>query len=78
MKLAKTLPTEYFQLVILILEKPKIVWLTTFKGSISRLEGERIFPMAMNASSIEQATEIDYFITNFQRLKVTSQWMVNT
>ena len=78
MKLAKTLPTEYFQLVILILEKPKIVWFTTFKGSILRLEGEIIFPMAMNASSIEQATKIDYFITNFQRLKVTSQWMVNT
>ena len=56
MKLAKTLPTEYFQLVILIVEKPKIVWLTTFKGSILRLEGEIIFPMAMNASSIEQAT----------------------
>ena len=32
----------------------------------------------MNASSIENATEIDYFITNVAPLKVTPEWIVNT
>ena len=32
----------------------------------------------MNASSIEDATEIDYFITNVKPSKVTPKWIVNT
>ena len=31
----------------------------------------------INASSIEEATEIDDFITNFGLDKVTSEWIVN-
>ncbi|MCL2938086.1 MAG: hypothetical protein MGU50_16745 [Trichodesmium sp. MAG_R02] len=30
----------------------------------------------MNASSIEDATEIDYFITNVEPSKVTPEWIV--
>ena len=32
----------------------------------------------MNASSWEEATDIDYFITNVQAEKVTQQWVVET
>lgn len=32
----------------------------------------------MNASSWEEATDIDYFITNVQAEKVTPQWVVET
>ncbi|MDE5118292.1 MAG: hypothetical protein O4860_14135 [Trichodesmium sp. St2_bin2_1] len=32
----------------------------------------------INASSIEDATEIDYFITNFEPSKVTPEWIVNS
>ncbi|GGA09178.1 hypothetical protein CYANOKiyG1_22070 [Okeania sp. KiyG1] len=32
----------------------------------------------MNASSLEEATEIDYFITNVENSKATSEWIVNT
>ncbi|MDE5118945.1 MAG: hypothetical protein O4965_01775 [Trichodesmium sp. St19_bin1] len=32
----------------------------------------------MNASSIEYATEIDYFITNVDRSKVTPEWIVDS
>ena len=32
----------------------------------------------MNASSIEDATEIDYFITNVKPSKVIPKWIVNT
>ena len=32
----------------------------------------------MNASSLEKATEIDYFITNVEPSKITPEWIVNS
>jgi hypothetical protein len=32
----------------------------------------------MNASSFSEATDIDYFITNVDSSKATSQWFVTT
>ena len=32
----------------------------------------------MNASSLEKATEIDYFITNVESSKVTPEWIVKS
>ena len=32
----------------------------------------------MNASSLEKATEIDYFITNVEPSKITPEWTVNS
>ena len=66
-ELGKTIPKNDFEPVILSVEKPKIVWVRTFQGSISPLQREKTFPIAMNASSIEKATEIDYLITNIER-----------
>ena len=63
-ELAKILPSGKFEPVILSLEKPKKVLATTFTASTLRLFEERTFAIVMNASSIEDATEIDYFITN--------------
>ena len=77
-ELAKTLPPDVFQPVILSTEKPKTVFVATFKASVSRLEGDRTFAIVMNASSFEVATDIDYFITNFEPSKVTSEWIVRT
>jgi hypothetical protein len=49
------------------------------KNQISQLEGERNFAIVMNASSIEKATEVDYFITNVVEAdKVTASWIVRT
>ena len=45
---------------------------------MSRLEGERTFAIVMNASSVEEATDIDYFITNFEPSKITAEWVVKT
>ena len=39
---------------------------------------ERTFAIVINASSLEKATEIDYFITNVKPSKVTPKWIVNT
>ncbi|NET13498.1 MAG: hypothetical protein F6K08_11880 [Okeania sp. SIO1H6] len=49
----------------------------TFRASTSRLFGERTFAIVINASSIEEATEIDDFITNVEPSKATSELIVN-
>jgi SRSO17 transposase len=77
-KLAESLPKEGFTEVDLILDKPKKVWVTTLEVEISRLDGIRSVAIVMNASSFEEATDIDYFITNVDPNLVTAQWVVET
>ena len=77
-ELAKSLPKEAFKEVNLILDKPKKVWVTTFEVEISRLKGIRSVAIVMNASSFDEATDVDYFITNVDSHKVTPQWVVET
>ena len=72
------MPSEKFEPVILSLEKPKKVWLTIFTASTSAFFKKEHLKRVMNASSIEDATEIDYFITNVKPSKVTPEWIVNT
>lgn len=45
-------------------DKPKKVWVTRLKVEISRLEGIRSVAIVMNAATFNEATDIDYFITN--------------
>lgn len=54
------------------------MWVATFSARVSRLEGERNLAIVMNANSWEEATEIDYFITNVEASKVTGEWVVTT
>jgi Transposase DDE domain len=77
-ELAKSLSEENFKPVILNLDKPKTVWVSTFSASISHLEKERNFAIVMNANSFEEATDVDYFITNVDPSIVTSEWIVMT
>ena len=77
-KLAKSLPKEAFTEVELILDKTKKVWVTILEVEISRLEGIRSIAIVMNADTFEEATDIDYFITNFDPIKVTPRWVVET
>ncbi len=77
-KLAKSLKPESFTPVILSVEKPKTLYVFIVSARIASLEEERTFAIVMNASSWEEATDIDYFITNVQAEKVTPQWVVET
>lgn len=77
-ELAKTLPIESFQQVCVNSEKPKQVFVATFRGRVIQLEGERNFAIVMNANSYEEATEIDYFITNVNSSQATAEWIINT
>lgn len=77
-ELAKSLSKEEFEEVTLNLDKPKTVWVAIFTAQISRLEGERILAIVMNANSFEKATDIDYFLTNVTPSIVTTEWIVET
>ena len=77
-ELAQSLPSEAFTQVELNLDKPKIVWVTTIEIEISRLKGKRRLAIVMNAPTFNEATDIDYFITNVDPSIVTPGWVVQT
>ena len=75
-EIAFSLTRDNCKEVILELEKPKKVWVTTIKVKLRGLEGERTIAIVMNASSPEEATEIDYLVTNKQGDEITGEWFV--
>ncbi len=78
-EIAKSLSEEDFEKITIQLEREKTVWVAVFRAKISQLEGERNLAIVMNASSIEKATEVDYFITNVVEADtVTASWIVRT
>jgi SRSO17 transposase len=77
-KLAQSLPVEEFTTVQLKLDKPKTVWVATIEVELSQLEGKRTIAIVMNASTFDQASDIDYFITNVGSSTATAEWIVIT
>jgi SRSO17 transposase len=77
-ELAKSLPVEAFTPVQLNKEKPKTVWVATVEVELSRLEGMRTIAIVMNASSFQEASELDYFLTNVDYSIATAEWIVTT
>ena len=60
------------------IDKPKTVLVTTVEVELNKLEGARTIAIVMNASSSNQASEIDYFITNVDSTIATPDWIVAT
>ena len=77
-KLAQSLPVEAFTPIQLNLDKAKTVWVATVEVELSQLEGTRTIAIVMNASTFNQASEIDYFITNVDPSIATANWIVTT
>ena len=77
-KLAQSLPAKDFTLVQLNLDKPKNVWVATVEVELSQLEGTRTVAIVMNASTFDQASDIDYLITNVDSSIATAEWIVTT
>ena len=76
--LAESLSEDDFSEIIISLEKPRKVWVATVEVEISRLEGKRKIAIVMNASSFENADDIDYFVTNVDPFIATPQWFIDT
>ena len=77
-KLAQSLPVEAFTPIKINLDKPKTVWVATVEVELSQLEGKRTIAIVMNASTFEQASDVDYFITNVSDSVATAEWIVTT
>lgn len=77
-KLAQSLPVEAYTPVQLNLDKAKTVWVATVEVELSQLEGIRTIAIVMNASTFNEASDIDYFITNVDAKKATVEWIVAT
>jgi len=45
-------------------ENTKTVWVASIEVELSRLEGKRTIAIVMNASTFNEASDIDYFFTN--------------
>ena len=77
-ELIAILPEEAFNSINLNVQKPRTVWVATRKVEISGMSGQRTIAIVMNAKNVEEATEIDYLITNAPIEKATAEWIVTT
>lgn len=77
-KLAQSLSVEEFTPVQLNLDKPKTVWVATIEVELSQLEGTRTIAIVMNASTFDQASDVDYLITDVGSSLATAEWIVTT
>ncbi|MGQ4646034.1 IS701 family transposase [Lyngbya aestuarii] len=77
-KLAESLSPKDFTPVQINLDKLKTVWVAPVEVELSQLEGKRTIAIVMNASTFDQASDVDYFITNVESTKATADWIVTT
>jgi SRSO17 transposase len=76
--LAKTLPKEAFSKIQLQLEKPRTVWVATREIELSKYTGKRVVAIVMNAATSDEASEIDYLMSNVELSTATGEWVVKT
>ena len=76
--MALSLPSSNFKKIQLSLEKQKIVWVATRKIELSKLTGKKVIAIVMNAATYDEATDIDYLMTNVDLLALTEEWIVKT
>ncbi len=76
--LASSLPSDAFSRIQLSVEKQKTVWVATREIELSKLTGEKVIAIVMNADTFEQASDIDYLIANVDLSTATAEWIVNT
>ena len=76
--LAESLPDDAFIPIELELENKRTVWVATRDVEVSQMEGKRTIAIVMNASTLNSASDIDYFITNVDSIIATPKWIVTT
>jgi SRSO17 transposase len=77
-KLALSLPSQEFREVEISINKPRTVWVAIVEVEILKLMGRKKIAIVMNAPTATEASDIDYFITNYEPSLVTEQWIVDT
>lgn len=72
-EVAKLLEEKEYEIVKINEQK---LWVALVKVEIEQLSGLKTIAIVMNASTVENATEIDYLITNENFDKITAEWIV--
>jgi hypothetical protein len=73
---AKTLNQDAFVEVELPLDKPRKVWTAVISAGLPKFTGKRIFAIQINAPTIAEATEVDYYITNADEESASAAFIV--
>ena len=76
--IAKSLAPECFIPVELQLDEPRTVWVTTIEIYLPKLTGKHIIAIQMNAATFEEASEVDYYITNQSKDIASEEWIVRS
>jgi hypothetical protein len=63
-EIAKSLAPECFAAIELKLEKPRNVWVASIEVYLPKMSGKRKVCIQLNAPTFEEATEVDYYLTN--------------
>lgn len=77
-EIAKNLAPEDFTEIELQLEKPRKVWVSAVEVYLPKMSGKRTACIQLNASTIADATEVDYYLTNEESEKATAQWIAQS
>lgn len=77
-EIVQSLASELFIPVLLPLDKPRTVWVALIQVHLPTLEGLRWIAIQLNAATWEQATEVDYFITNAPERLLSATWVAQT
>jgi SRSO17 transposase len=75
---ASSLPSEAFTKIQLLLEKQRTVWVARTEIELSKYTGKKVIAIVMNAATYDEATDIDYLITNVELSTATEEWVVKT
>jgi len=75
---ASSLPCEAFSKIQLLLEKSRTVWVARTEIELSKYTGKKVIAIVMNAATYDEATDIDYLITNVELSTATEEWVVKT
>lgn len=77
-EIAKSLAPEKFEPVVLQLEKPRTVWVATIEAYLPKMSGKRTACIQLNAPTFEEATEMDYYLTNEISDLATGKWIAQS
>jgi len=54
------------------------VWVARTEIELSKYTGTKVIVIVMNAATYDEATDIDYLITNVELSTATEEWVVKT
>jgi len=74
-EVVKTITVEQLTKVVLTGSKPREVWVATFAIHFPKLTGTRILAIQLDAPSVAEAKEVDYFLTNAPEETVSANWI---